>query len=93
MANTETRNMLRWKVAVVLTIVATANLVLIGTYTFLKEDEEANFQDSVSCRSTSLPLLSYPQPLQIAHTRIRCQTSLLTILHAMIVLFVYEYNR
>jgi hypothetical protein len=54
MAKRETKNMRRWKVVVFLTILATATLVSTGSYIFLKDDEDSNFEESYNSFASTI---------------------------------------
>lgn len=47
LAQEETKQIWIWKQLVIALIIATAALVSAGTYKFLKDDEDSNYQDSV----------------------------------------------
>lgn len=55
LAEEETKQIWIWKQLVIALIVATAALVSAGTYKFLNEEEDSDFQDNVSYEEVQTP--------------------------------------
>jgi len=75
LAQKETKDVRVWKLMMLLAILTTAALVSAGTYIFLRQAEDADYQDSVSKR-----FANWSQP---SCYRLRLQLTQFVLLHAV----------